>query len=163
MPTPKATATQRPTTQMSPTNSPTPPIKTLKSTSTPTKILTPTPKSLPTEITDFNCDKAQVVKEVNVPDKSLLSPGEDFIKTWKIKNIGSCTWTLQYSVSFLSGNIMNGLTSRNIPNTVEPNGTIDISLYLRAPENAGYYTSNWVFQNPEGVTVILLNAQITVK
>src|SRR5215510_8169420 len=40
------------------------------------------------------CDKYSwdlATVDVNIPDNTVMTPGQDFTKTWKIKNIGSCT------------------------------------------------------------------------
>src|SRR5215210_4125964 len=36
------------------------------------------------------CDSLQFVADVNIPDDTNMSPGQDFIKTWRVKNTGSC-------------------------------------------------------------------------
>ena len=49
------------------------------------------------------CDKYSWDPEtvdVNIPDNTPVSPGQDFIKTWKIKNIGTCTWGEGYEMVF---------------------------------------------------------------
>src|SRR5512143_3278895 len=40
-----------------------------------------------------SCDWAQFVADVTVPDGTSYAPGTTFTKTWRLKNIGSCTWT----------------------------------------------------------------------
>lgn len=45
------------------------------------------------------CDLAQFVKDVTIPDGTLLSPVQTFYKTWRLKNVGTCTWS-GYSVVF---------------------------------------------------------------
>jgi len=53
----------------------------------PTLAPTATPTSLP-------CDLAKFIDDVTVPDDTSYTPGATFTKTWRIKNEGSCTWTL---------------------------------------------------------------------
>src|SRR6185436_17852856 len=36
------------------------------------------------------CDVMGFVEDVNIPDDTTMSPGQDFVKTWKVKNNGSC-------------------------------------------------------------------------
>src|SRR5215207_3309525 len=41
------------------------------------------------------CDSLSIdpaTVDVNVPDDTSMSPGQDFIKTWRVKNNGSCPW-----------------------------------------------------------------------
>jgi len=44
------------------------------------------------------CDAAAFVKDVTVSDGSLISPGSSFKKTWRLQNIGTCTWTSSYAL-----------------------------------------------------------------
>src|SRR5690349_12154805 len=39
------------------------------------------------------CDSAAYVKDVTIPDGTIFSPGAQFTKTWRLQNIGTCTWT----------------------------------------------------------------------
>ena len=60
------------------------------------------------------CDRAQFVGDVTVPDGTEFDPGEDFTKTWRIMNNGSCTWTTSYDAIFYSGEKMRpGFSSVN--------------------------------------------------
>jgi hypothetical protein len=59
------------------------------------------------------CDWAQVTGDVTVKDGTTFSPGKKFTKTWRLKNIGACTWTDNYDLVFVSGERMDG--SRSSP------------------------------------------------
>jgi len=41
------------------------------------------------------CDRAQFISDVTVPDGTTFAPGATFTKTWRLKNSGTCTWTLR--------------------------------------------------------------------
>ncbi|HGJ66308.1 TPA: hypothetical protein ENS27_13160, partial [bacterium] len=47
------------------------------------------------------CNWAGFVADVTVPDGTSFAPGAAFIKTWRLKNIGTCTWTGKYGLSFV--------------------------------------------------------------
>ena len=138
--TPTATATATATT--APTNTPVPPTATLKPTATP----------LP-------CNWAQFVKDVTIPDNTSFSPGEGFSKTWRLKNIGSCTWTTGYSMVFLNGEEMKG-TSVAMPRAVAPGDSIDLTVNLVAPDKPGTYRGNWMLRNKDGRFGIGDNANV---
>jgi hypothetical protein len=94
---------------------------------------------------------ATFIVDVTYPDGSLVLPGQSFIKTWRVKNVGTCTWNSDYQLVFDSGDVMGGpasqrLTSANIP----PGKALDISINLTAPENAGPHRGNWRFRAPNG-------------
>ena len=64
------------------------------------------PVSTAALITTVPCDRAEFVSDETIPDYTTLAPGEVFIKTWRLKNIGTCTWTNAYRVVFESGNAL---------------------------------------------------------
>ena len=87
--------------------------------------------------------------DVTVPDGTNVLPGLTFTKTWRLKNIGTCTWTTSYTLVFSSGDALGG-SSVNLPNTVVPGQTVDISVSLTAPTTAGHYIGFWQFKNAAG-------------
>src|SRR5512143_599465 len=48
-------------------------------------------------------DWAQFVADVTIPDGTRFAPSATFQKTWRLKNIGTATWTTAYSLVFDSG------------------------------------------------------------
>ena len=84
----------------------------------------------------------------NPPDGVLLKPGENFWKTWSLENTGTCTWDSTYQLVYWSGDLMGGLASYPLPETVAPGETKDISIYLRAPDADGTATGYWSIQTP---------------
>jgi hypothetical protein len=107
--------------------------------------ITPTPIPTP-------CDWASLVEDVSIPDGTLMVPGQSFMKTWRLKNIGTCTWTPDYSIVFIEGSSLSAPASMYINETVYPQDTIDISVSMIAPNAAGSYTSNWLLKNSTGNT-----------
>ncbi len=97
------------------------------------------------------CERAEFVSDVTVPDGSEFAPGQTFIKTWRLKNTGSCTWTTSYRVVFESGNVLGAPPSFNLPVNVPPDGLVDISVNMKAPDQPREYESYWKLQNPQGV------------
>jgi len=98
------------------------------------------------------CDAGEFVDDVTVDDGTTFKPGETFTKTWRLKNTGSCTWTTSYRVVFDSGNALGAPASFNLPTSVAPEGIIDISVQMKAPEIEKEYESYWKLQNASGVT-----------
>ena len=96
------------------------------------------------------CDWAQFIADVTVPDGTTYAPGTTFRKTWRLKNIGSCTWTTSYALVFDSGERMGGPTAVNFPTSVAPGQTVDLSLDLTAPSSAGHYFGYWKLRNASG-------------
>nr|BAL54017.1 hypothetical conserved protein [uncultured Chloroflexota bacterium] len=98
-----------------------------------------------------SCDKAQFIADVTIPDGTLMNPGQVFDKTWRLKNIGSCTWTTAYKLVFVSGEQMGGPAEANLPMNVPPGSTVDLTVRLTAPLNGGSYRGYWQFKNASGV------------
>ena len=117
----------------------------------------------PTAIsTESNCDKAAFVKDVTVPDGTIFTPNEPFTKTWRVKNIGTCTWTTGYALVFDGGAQLVGASPQPLTANVAPGETIDISVNLSAPATDGSYTGNWQIKNATGVLFAKIYVQIKV-
>lgn len=112
---------------------------------------TPTPAPAGTTQPAGPCNRAHFEADVSYPDGSRLAPGADFIKTWRLRNTGSCTWDDRYSIVFDRGDLLGGpaaalLTASPVP----PGQTVDVSLALQAPQDPGTYQGFWKLRNPAG-------------
>jgi hypothetical protein len=94
-------------------------------------------------------DRAQFVADVTVPDGTRYDPGAAFKKTWRLRNVGTCTWTTSYTMVFDTGAQMGSTTSVNLTNTA-PGQTVDVSVDMTAPNAAGHYIGYWKFKNASG-------------
>jgi len=110
------------------------------------QIQTPTPTQTPKP----DCTERAKLEGETIPDQSNFLPGDFFEKTWILRNVGTCTWTPDYSIIFVGGEQMNGESPTAIGKTVSPDGEIEISLPLEAPPTDGYYESFWKLQNESG-------------
>ena len=106
---------------------------------------TPTPATEPAL-----CDKVQLIADVTVPDGTVFAPGATFTKTWRLKNVGSCTWTTSYRIVFFSGEQMGAPASANFTVNIPPGGMVDFALNMTAPSAPGSYRGYWMFQNANG-------------
>lgn len=96
------------------------------------------------------CDDAIFVSDVTITDGSVMTPGQDFLKTWKVRNTGDCTWGAGYSIIYGGYNDrMNGVPAA-IATTVVPNQDVDVSVQFTAPTRVGEYLSAWRMANPNG-------------
>jgi hypothetical protein len=119
---------------------------------------TPTPASVAETITtpgsdSTPCDAARFVADVSIPDGTLFGFGATFTKTWRLKNIGSCTWDASYSLVFDAGDAMGGPARLPLPGRVAPGQEVDLSVSLIAPAKAGKYRGYWRLQNTAGQTL----------
>ncbi len=137
----KSTATISPPSR---TPSPVSPSKTPGATSTIISIPTKTP-------TATICDSAALIGHVTIPDGQIMEPGEPFTKTWRLRNIGTCTWNSAYALVFDSGVPMGGAPETPLDiGTVRPGTDVEISLPLQAPFAPGTHKGNWKLQNASG-------------
>ncbi|MFT3891417.1 MAG: NBR1-Ig-like domain-containing protein [Anaerolineales bacterium] len=97
------------------------------------------------------CDQAQFVSDVSIPDGSSFAPGATFTKTWRLKNIGTCTWNTSYSLAWAGGDSLGASDTVNLTSTVAPGQTIDLSVNLTAPSATGHYKGLWKLANTSGV------------
>lgn len=117
----------------------------------------PTATSLP-------CNRASFVEDVTIPDNTNITVGKAFTKTWRLKNVGSCTWTSGYQLIFDSGDQMGGPASQQLTNgTVPPGQTIDVSVNLVAPNSPGTYKGNWKLKDSGGAIFALSTGPFWVQ
>ena len=110
------------------------------------------------------CDKGAFVSDVTIPDGTVMAPGSAFTKTWRIRNVGSCTWTTDYALVFAFGNQMGAVSPTNLPSGVAPvvpGATADFSVNMVAPVTPGHYRSYWRFRNASGVQFGVGSGMIT--
>ncbi len=132
--------TPEPTATFTPVPSPTPTV------GTPIVLIEFSPTPVPCNEMTF--DPATV--DVNYPDGTIVTPGQEFTKTWRIKNVGSCTWGTGYGLVYAGyADRMNGVP-QPLPKAVLPNEEVLVSVLFRAPTKAGEYLSAWRMSAPIG-------------
>lgn len=121
------------------------PTATTVPTLVPTATLVPSLTPIP-----IPCNRAGFISDVTVPDNTSFLPNTAFVKTWRLKNTGSCTWGTGYSLVFQSGNSMGGAASVVLPATIAPGQTVDVSVSLKSPADTGTYTGYWMLKSDSG-------------
>jgi hypothetical protein len=99
-----------------------------------------------------NCNSmaAEIPLDITIPDQSLLEPGERFIKTWRVKNIGTCDWTSDYRLIWFSGEVMNPSMPWYLGRTVVPGEVVDIGIEMVAPGTLGVFRSYFKMMDTKG-------------
>jgi len=131
-PTPRPTNTRRPQPQIIPTWTPIP---------SPTPVPTATPLPAPVQVSDCRLGSA-FVADVTIPDRTVLQAGETFVKTWALRNTGSCPWGEGYFLAFVGKQQMGAPDRVPVPETA-PGATAEISVTFTAPTTPGSYRSDW--------------------
>lgn len=120
----------------------------------PTLTVTPAITATPTfAVTiDPNCtDSAVLVRDVTIPDGTLMKPGEKFTKIWEFINTGTCPW-YGYALKFAAGDQMDAPLSAPIPVTLLKE-KVQVSVDLVAPTANGSYTGYFTLNDPNGKDV----------
>jgi hypothetical protein len=93
--------------------------------------------------------------DVNIPDNTVMTPGQDFTKTWLIKNTGTCAWgegyKLVYSYSNPPDETMSG-EAQPLTAAIAPGQEVEVSVNFTAPTLPGTYTVYWTMQNAQGIS-----------
>lgn len=94
-------------------------------------------------------DSATFIRDVTLPDHTVVSPGANLVKTWRVRNSGTSIWN-GYRLIFRSGNQMGAPASVNIPYT-PPGHEVDISVPIVAPQASA--RGDWHIVNTSGTLV----------
>ena len=127
----------------------------------PLLVITPTPMQAtstdtPTEDLATNtaqrCDLAGAgnLLDVTIPDDTRLVPGEEFIKVWRLLNLGTCEWSTDYAMVWFSGDDMGAAREQPFLSAVAQGETIDFAVDMVAPAVPGLYSGYWMLRNASG-------------
>jgi hypothetical protein len=116
--------------------------------------VTDTPTLLPGGVTatPILCDALiydSTTIDVNVPDGTEMQLGQKFVKTWRVKNNGSCTWGAGYGLIYSYGDRLAGV-AQPFTGVVAPGQEVEVSVDFTAPTKAGAYASFWQMANANG-------------
>lgn len=118
--------------------------------------ITFTPSPIPTAVT--LCNAAAFIRDVTIPDGTILGRSTQFTKTWRIQNIGICTWTGTYALVFTGGDGLGAPAAVSLSGTIYPGGVVDLSVVMTTPNIDGHYQSFWELRNSSG-TLFGIGAQ----
>ncbi len=98
------------------------------------------------------CDSLTFIADVTIPDGTIMAPGQEFTKTWRVKNTGVCPWGAGYVLAYAG--YANQMSGQFIPLTevVQPGEEVEVSVQFKAPAQVGEYVSAWAMKNPQGRT-----------
>jgi hypothetical protein len=108
------------------------------------------------------CNNLAFVRDVTVPAGTVLKPNQDFVKTWKVENIGTCDWMYQYIVVPAGGDTLGGKSTK-IQKLVKVGNWTDLSVGMTAPNKPGKYTGYWRLSNGTSAFGATLTVSFTVS
>ena len=99
------------------------------------------------------CNNAAYEGDVTIPDGTVMKPGQDFVKTWAIRNTGTCTWDEGYEFVFIGGD--KALDPYNFKfnkskDFVSGGEAVNLPINLTAPLAPGKYQGTWRMRNDKG-------------
>ncbi|UCC64349.1 MAG: hypothetical protein JSV36_04640, partial [Anaerolineae bacterium] len=100
------------------------------------------------EVTD-ECLDARYVADVTIPDNTQLDNEEEFEKTWRVHNSGTCAWPEDTVLAFSSGTQMDAPDSVEV-GAVEPDAQVEVSVKMKAPAEPGLYKGTWRMKTAQG-------------
>jgi ABC-type amino acid transport substrate-binding protein len=89
----------------------------------------------------------------NMKNPPFVTPKQGFVKTWRLQNTGTCTWTPKYQLVYAYGNVTAAQMSGQpayLPTNVAPGATLDLSVTLIAPYEPLTYQGFWQMENESG-------------
>lgn len=99
------------------------------------------------------CNNSVFEGDVTIPDGSVIAPGADFQKTWKIRNTGTCTWDEGYALVYIGGSDPNldpyNFEFKKSSDFVASGDAINIGINLTAPCTVGKYEGHWRMRNDQ--------------
>ena len=125
---------------------------------TPTAVPNQPPTAVPTVAPPAGCvDGMAWVADLNYDDKNMtapavMPPGQSFVKSWRVRNSGTCTWNSSYFLGYDHGNTpasSMGGQPVYVQGSVAPGATYDFSVNLVAPTAPGVYQGFWQMRNAQ--------------
>jgi polar amino acid transport system substrate-binding protein len=124
---------------------------------TPDPVL-PKPTPAPTRAPVGCIDGMQWVADLSHDDNNMknppeMAPGQSFVKSWRVRNSGTCTWDSSYALVYAGGNTaaarMGGQPAA-VDRQVKPGETYDFNVNLVSPLVPGVYQGFWTMRNAAG-------------
>jgi len=108
------------------------------------------PSPTPPPAGDLPCYRAHLDYE-SIPDGTEIPIEKRFTKVWRLKNTGACTWNHNFSLVWMSGDLLGAdaviqLTTEDI-DTWEH---LNLEVQMKAPGTPGTYKGYWMLRSDTG-------------
>ena len=145
------------------------PLRTATPTRTPSPTETiffiiPTLTKIPTSTKAFELQSVGECKlDALTPSNPVLDPGTKVDIQWTIRNTSSDTW-VDTNVDFVhtGGTDMHKTDAYDLPQSVAPNGSVNLLVPMVSPNNPGSYTTTWIVKTNKN-TLCKVSATIIVE
>lgn len=103
-------------------------------------------------------NNAEFLNDVSIPADTEVERGDVFVKIWRIRNSGTCTWTPAYHIRYVEGNPIDW-QEMAIGSVVAPGEETEVSITANSPFNPGIYQAWWQIadeqEQPFGESLLL--------
>jgi len=89
------------------------------------------------------------VTNVSVKDGTQFTPGQNFVKIWRMRNEGTVAWPENTRLAFVGGDKLS-VTEAVTVSPLSPGEDTDIVVDMSAPTKPGRYVSYWRLAQPNG-------------
>jgi hypothetical protein len=112
----------------------------------------PGPGQRPVDVPIGARDRSLFVRDVTIPDGTVMAPAEPFTKTWEIRNSGEVPWTGRFLTRLgptAGGGVPSSPRRVTIPDT-DPGETVEISVPMKAHRLNGSAEIHWKMTDGRG-------------
>jgi hypothetical protein len=97
------------------------------------------------------------------PDNGkTYKPNANFDAVWTVKNVGTAVWTdTDVDYRYKSGDKIHEIEIYDLPKSVKPGESIDLTVDMKAPDEEGKYKTTWALQRGSNV-ICSLTLEINV-
>lgn len=107
------------------------------------------PGTAASNATPGGCLNSVLISDVTIPNGTEVKAGDSFTKTWLVKNTGTCTWTRDFKITHIGGDLFGSDTTK-IRQIVGPGASAEISLNMVAPGSTGTVSTAWQMASDSG-------------
>lgn len=95
--------------------------------------------------------KARFVRDITIPDGSIVAPGTVLVKIWRIRNDGTENWPNDCVVVPAGGDLLTLPDHQTAVESIAAGEESNIAIQLTAPLESGRHVSYFRFQTKDGV------------
>jgi hypothetical protein len=89
------------------------------------------------------------LKDVTIPDGTVVAPEATLDKRWEVHNSGNCNWGESYRVRLIAGSEL-GAQREQALFPARSDSRVILRIVFKAPLEPGTYRSAWQAFNPQG-------------
>jgi hypothetical protein len=131
---------------------------------------TPAVPAGPTVSLGDSCNNSAWEGDIGVQDGDVLPPGQNFKKTWAVRNTGTCTWNEGYALVYVGGSTPNldpyDFEFKKSEDFVPGGQGINLTVTLTTPCTPGKYEGHWRMRSDTGYyfgTTLSVYVEVTEK